>query len=295
MKATVGMLTYKTHLGKDRYREWLYGEFPNHRDMRIAIAHETGDENDPYEHTHVVIHFGKSTAISDKRLRTGFNYENIHPNWKIGKGKSAWKDMLKYISKEDEDVGYEVEVDFGDVIDRIWDCNDEREVIKLCKKSSDIIPYLEAYKYKVQSEKHIEYQNSFKDAPLNEFQIEWWRRLQIQDNRRILWICDYDGGMGKSWFGKWLRVNHGAERMLLNNKAVHFMWGGSEYVYVNITRSYEEYVSYSSLEDLKDGEMISPKYQGRNVMYHPAKVIVFANFYPNTNAMTKDRWEIITY
>jgi len=299
MKTTVGMLTYKTHLNKDEYRAWLQTQFPKHNDMKIAVAHESGDEDCPYEHTHALIHFGKSTAISNKRVQSGFNYNDIHPNWKSMVGRTAWRDGLKYITKEDIDVGYELEdeVGFEGVIDRIWDCNNEQEVLKLCTKPTDIIPYLHAYKFRLQADEHIEYQEQFRNAELNEYQLEWWKRLQAQDDRRILWICNDDpkGGIGKNWFGKWLRVNYGAERMLLNNKAVHFMWKGSEYVYVNITRTYEDYVSYGTLEDLKDGEMISPKYEGRSVMYRPAKVIVFANFYPNVKAMSEDRWEILRY
>lgn len=292
-KFTVGMLTYKTHLDKAEFEEWIRGEFPKN-ELKVAIAHETGDETDPYEHTHVVIHFGKSTTISKTRVQKGFDYKGIHPNWKGMSGRTAWKDGLKYITKEDTDVGHEVEEDFTDVIHKIWRCDTVQDALLLCKKPQDVLPYLALYRNKCESQRHMEYNESFFEAPLRENQQMWLDRLDRQDDRKILWICDYECGAGKSWFGKWLRVNRGAEKMRMSTKAINFMYQGSEYVYINIAKSLEEgYVSYTAIEELKDGDMISDKYEGRSILYAPPKVVVFANFYPDTHKMARDRWDII--
>lgn len=294
MKASFGILTYKTHIDKTELREFL-GDL--HKGSNMGIAHETGDETNPYPHTHVVIDFGKSITISKKRVQSGWDFGDIHPNWKVLKGRKAFNDGLRYISKEDTDIGIESpEPQFADIVEAVWECESERDVLlRVCKGREDVIPYLMVFKYKLETERHIAYQDTFKDAELNEYQTEWWDRLRVQNDRQILWIYDEEGGKGKSWFGKWLRVNHNAERMILKQKAVGFMYKGSEYVYVNITRTTEDFVSYAALEDLKDGEMVSDKYEGRSVLYAPPKVIVFSNFYPKISAMTTDRWDIIEY
>lgn len=291
-RATVGMLTYAGHLDKEDLRNFLYSLWPK-QDMKVAIAWETGESE--YEHTHAVIHFGKSTHISTNRVARGFDFEGIHPNWKRGKGNTAWKDMLKYISKEDEDIGFEIEKDYSDIINTIWECETNQEVLQLCRESSDVIPFLTLFRNRINNQRHIDYANQFLDAPLRPEQQEWWDLLQVQNDRQILWICDYDGGLGKTWFAKWLFVNHNAEILTLNTKAINFMYNGARIAFIDLTRSQEEYVSYTALEILKNGLICSDKYEGRRKLFEPPKVIVFANYMPNTIEMTGDRWVIKEY
>lgn len=294
LKSTVIMLTYKSHIPKNEYRIWLGNQFPKNT-LKIAIAHESGNKEIEYQHSHVVVHFGVSTTISNKRVTTGFDYLGNHPNVKHGKGKNAWKDMLKYISKEDDDIGFEVEKDFNDTLENIWNKKNTTEVLKMCSKPSDVIPYLEIWRHKLLAIEHKEYHEAIANLELNEYQVEWWNNLKDQNDREVLWIVDEDGGKGKNTFGKWLRVVHIAEKHVLRSKAVNFMYQGSEFVYINITRSQEEHISYNAIEDLKDGDMVSDKYMGRSVLYAPPKVIVFSNMYPDTSKMSYDRWNIIHY
>lgn len=291
------MLTYKTHINKQNLRDFLRDSFPKHDEMQIAVAHENADETDPYEHTHVVIHFGVSTTISRKRVQNGFDFNGIHPHVKHGKGKNAWDSMLRYISKEDKDVGYVPKPMFKDTVAEIWNCETERDVLLKCSNAFDVIPFLTIWKHKLQAIRHIQYQDYIADLELNEYQEVWWDKLRKQNDRHILWIadCTPEGGKGKTTFGKWLRVTQGAEKHILRSKAVNFMYQGSEYVYINITRGIEDYVSYAAIEDLKDADMVSDKYQGRSVLYKPPKIIVFSNMYPDTSKMSSDRWDIIHY
>lgn len=294
-KIRVILLTYKDHLNKQMVIEEIRCFLGNRWDPKIAIAHETGDDLNPYNHTHILIDFGKSFQLSAKRWEFFSNLFEVHGNIKKCSGRSAWKDGLKYISKEDKDIGFEVERSFEDIIDEIFYCENEEQVLRLCTTSADVIPYLQIFKYKLLADRHLAYQDSFRDLELNEYQIEWWNRLQNQNDRQILWICDVVGGKGKTTFGKWLRVNHLAEKMKMKTSMVEFMYKGSEYVYINLTRTQEEYVNYGALEELKDGDIVCDKYEGRSVLFAPPKVIVFANFYPDVSTMTRDRWEIIDY
>lgn len=53
-----------------------------------------------------------------------------------------------------------------------------------------------------------------------------------------------------------------------------------------------EYVSYSALEELKDGIFFSGKYESSMVMTNNLHIFVFANFEPDRSKLSKDRWEI---
>ena len=68
------LLTYKTHLDKDAWIEWLTTKTRIAPDF-VRLAHETGDKTNPYNHTHCVIDFGKVFQTINMSY---FDYENIH-------------------------------------------------------------------------------------------------------------------------------------------------------------------------------------------------------------------------
>ena len=67
------LLTYKTHLDKDAWIEWISTKTGTPDFVRLA--HETGDKTTPYNHTHCVIDFGKVFQTINMSY---FDYENIH-------------------------------------------------------------------------------------------------------------------------------------------------------------------------------------------------------------------------
>jgi len=55
LRARMMLLTYRTHLNKSEYIEWVEKKFKTQGVNFIRLAHETGDEECVYEHTHVVL------------------------------------------------------------------------------------------------------------------------------------------------------------------------------------------------------------------------------------------------
>ena len=72
------LLTYKTHLDKDAWIEWISTKTGTPDFVRLA--HETGDKTNPYNHTHCVIDFGKVFQTINMSY---FDYENIHPHIRV--------------------------------------------------------------------------------------------------------------------------------------------------------------------------------------------------------------------
>jgi len=60
------MLTYKTQIDKTKLLEFFDKKSPGYTFCRIA--HETGDKNHPYPHTHVVLDSGKVLQTSNCRF-----------------------------------------------------------------------------------------------------------------------------------------------------------------------------------------------------------------------------------
>ncbi len=120
------------------------------------------------------------------------------------------------------------------------------------------------------------------------------------NSRQILVILDKTGNAGKTFFySKW---------KLLNDETVCFLTNGNERdlmhilskkplcdtVLVNLTRSEDTLVNYKALEQAKDGEFCSTKYDGNEKSIGPTRMVVFTNNPLNWNALSKDRWQILT-
>jgi len=122
------------------------------------------------------------------------------------------------------------------------------------------------------------------------------------DRRTVNWIYDADGNKGKSTLMRYLDWKH--KTIVVNGKGADIFNGIKTYlddikefpelIISDIPRTYETFISYGVLEKIKDGVLYSGKYEGGRVRLLPLHLIIFANFMPNMEAMTEDRWNIIT-
>jgi len=118
-------------------------------------------------------------------------------------------------------------------------------------------------------------------------------------NRRIYWFWESDGGVGKTVFTKHLAIHAGA--LVLGGKASDIKCGIQRFLeqgrtpdllIFDIPRTTEAYVSYEALEKAKDGCFFSGKYESGMCLYNTPHVLVFANFPPNEEKLSRDRWVI---
>ena len=119
---------------------------------------------------------------------------------------------------------------------------------------------------------------------------------QETDDRTIIWYHDPLGSAGKTQLCKWLVHHRGA--FVFGGKAndvssrVVMMESDPKICICNIPRSHEQFVSYQSIEALKDGLVVTGKYEGGQKIFDSPHVIVFANFKPDMTQLSKDRWSI---
>jgi len=116
------------------------------------------------------------------------------------------------------------------------------------------------------------------------------------DPRKIYWVKDYYGGVGKSTFQKWLSVKMGALKIggTANDLkyAVSVMNPKPKIVCMNIPRSASDVgaISYGGMEEVKDGHFFSGKYESGQVIMNAPHMFVFANCAPDYDKMSADRW-----
>lgn len=121
------------------------------------------------------------------------------------------------------------------------------------------------------------------------------------DDRTIHWYWEENGNSGKSTFTKYLVAKHKA--ITLSSKTGDMKYGIISYketsgdypdiIIIDIPRSVDlDYLSYTGIEEIKNGCFFSSKYESKQVIMPNPHIIIFSNEEPNVNKMSKDRWKI---
>jgi len=134
---------------------------------------------------------------------------------------------------------------------------------------------------------------------LREWQVDLAALLaEDPDDRKVIFVIDYLGGKGKTWFQKKLLME-GADdvQCVLCGKRDDMAYAieTRKKIYMfNVPRGQMEYLQYSVLEMLKDGIVHSPKYESQTKFIgNHCHVVVFANEAPDFHKLTEDRYHII--
>lgn len=118
---------------------------------------------------------------------------------------------------------------------------------------------------------------------------------QPADDRTILWIYDAVGGMGKSRLARFLCAEKGAITLEGRVADMAFMYTNEPIVIFDISRSQAEFTDhlYSFAEKLKNGCVVSTKYESRSKHFDPPHVLFFSNSMPINGKWSADRLQLI--
>lgn len=129
----------------------------------------------------------------------------------------------------------------------------------------------------------------------------------IPDPRKVFWFWESDGNKGKSFMARYLSVT--ADALILEagrrvDLAHIFVTTipTPKIVVFDLARTVapaEEGkhspidVVYSLMESLKNGYIVSTKYDSKGLRFTVPHVVVFANFEPDLSKMSADRWQVM--
>jgi len=285
------MITYKTHIDKKKLIA-LFTDLNKKECKFIRVAHENADDNNPYEHCHLLVDFGKIFQSRDCRI---FDIDGIHPNIKKVTTMTHWKNSLSYLAKEDPENS-----DLADqrtIVEKVWDSESKQEALMNCKRAGDALGILALYENKPRE--IIEEKGTFRT---------WQRRLffdinAVVDDRQVIWYVDPIGNYGKSWFCRYMMIHH-ADKVLVMKQmggqkdcstvianAIDGGWKGDT-ILIDLPRAAETREIYAPIEDMKSGMITTLKYQGKCILFNKCHVVVMANFEPDRTKMSADRWDI---
>lgn len=118
---------------------------------------------------------------------------------------------------------------------------------------------------------------------------------QKPDPRKIYWYWEPNGKMGKSSLCRYLVIKHKA--MVFAGKcadmkaAIALAKVKPKICIMDIPRCVE-HISYSGIEEIKNGVFFSPKYESGMVSMNFPHFIVFSNQEPDLSKMSGDRWVV---
>lgn len=121
-------------------------------------------------------------------------------------------------------------------------------------------------------------------------------RLQARaDDRTIIWVRDSQGGKGKSRLARHLVLEKGAVILSGRLEDMAYLYKREPIVIFDVSRAAQEHSDhlYTMAEKLKDGMMVSTKYQSEMKVFSPPHVIFFANIMPNEMKWSQDRVKLI--
>lgn len=131
---------------------------------------------------------------------------------------------------------------------------------------------------------------------------QWQRELRerLEDpahDRQIDFYIDEVGGLGKSWFIRWmysLRPNDVQILSVGKKEDIAYVLDETKSVFLfNIARGQMEFISYPLLENLKDRMVLSGKFGSKvKLWYNNVHVVVLGNEYPDEDKLTTDRYNI---
>jgi Putative viral replication protein len=132
--------------------------------------------------------------------------------------------------------------------------------------------------------------------PWQQAVYDYWVCKDVGD-RRILWIVDPVGNLGKSKLGMYCFVNRPNTQLLKMGKVADMgcaINNSNDVFFINIPRTKQDKMNYEVLEDLKDGLVWSPKYKSMMKMFRKSpNVIITMNFMPDMTALSEDRYVIL--
>lgn len=294
------MLTYTTHIDKDALTAFLYAVGKD-KVKRCYIAHENGkgDLITPYEHTHVVIDFGRAVDSTCSRF---LDFNGIHPHISKITKPDSWRKACQYICKEDKSVVLH-ESDKGNAITDVWKHDTIQGALENMGDLRDAMATIAVYRFRPMPLPEAE----ISENDFYPWQKDMWAKLRFSPTgRKVIWIHDSLGNTGKTRFAKWCCLTHPEKCRMLNNvgRIADFAmnmqnfwnegWRGNT-VFLNLSRSYSDRTSiYEACEIIADGYITCTKYAGGVVWLPPMHIVVMSNFEPQVDRLSADRWEIFS-
>jgi len=210
--------------------------------------------------------------------------------------ESMIDDCIAYTEKEETHVSgpyvYGLRVKKG---------SNSGKVADACKRSPDRMQLESPKEFRrfVAKESVDDFNEKFEfNHELRPWQIELEKLLVLPaDDRMVIWVFGEKGNEGKSTYAKkmskegWYYTRGGKSDNVIYDWVAHH----KKNIVFDIPRSQKEFTNFGLLENLKDGMVLSTKYEPLAVKrYDAVHIVVMANFLPKSGEdLSEDRLKVL--
>lgn len=280
---------------------------PNSRLAYIIVGHEVGEQGTP--HLQIYFQLEKQTKLTTIK-NWGGPWARMHLEPARGKPEQA----ADYCKKENNffELGTMKTSQQGkrnDLEELQKAIREGKSYDEVCEEHFDTAAKFHKFiRERIQARDTQKELDSLKEAFASASLRPWQERLLdvVHENpnpRKIHWIWEDVGNVGKSWMAKYLMAMENAVLLTPGKKAdmaYIFSKNPSKIVIFDLSRTTaptdgkEHYLDgvYSLAEDIKNGMVTSYKYDSANVLTTGSHVIFFANFAPDMTKWSQDRYLI---
>lgn len=129
------------------------------------------------------------------------------------------------------------------------------------------------------------------------WQLKLLENIKTKDtNRKVFWVYEAEGNVGKTMFSKYLAWHKGANIVQKGKYAdiMNYMFNvvKTSMLIIDVPRSSGNSVSYNAIESIKSGIIFNSKYETGQKLIKSPVIIVFSNEFPDTSKLSNDRWLI---
>lgn len=122
--------------------------------------------------------------------------------------------------------------------------------------------------------------------------------LEPANDRKVIFIVDEIGNVGKSWLIRFMLSRHPelTQRLSIGKRDdLAYAVDETKSIFLfDIPRGQMQFMQYSVLEQLKDGLIFSAKYESRTKVFkHRNHVVVFSNEDPEMDKLSADRYVVV--
>ena len=133
------------------------------------------------------------------------------------------------------------------------------------------------------------------DADLRDWQQQLLNIINTENNNRtVFWVYDSRGGTGKSFMCQYLlKTGKGILFPDFNYRDNSYLYNSESMVLFDLARSSRSAADMRFVEDLKNGYIVSTKFEVRKKIFASPTVIIFSNELPNQEILSRDRWNVM--
>lgn len=146
--------------------------------------------------------------------------------------------------------------------------------------------------------------DKLENVDLYDWQIKIKKMLEKPaDERRIYWFWEERGCVGKTTLARHLCLQYPGNVLYMGGKKSDILYGIYEFVnnpqndlrmvFLDFSRTLENYISWDAIESIKNGIFYNTKYKSGMCVFDYVHVVCFANFCPPLNTLSEDRWRVI--